>query len=301
VALNQLAGYLEHSGDVREAERVYDSASAVMDSIGYSETLSAVAILSNSYNTSIKVGNIVASLEKTREAARRLDLANPGSPHPVVSFQRGQALFNAGMNDSSAIWFQRMIAASNQSGLRDFSRRGWIGLSRAASRAGDLPLARRALDSALALNRELKRPGSRDSLFLVGSIDLARGEGARALAAFQGALALDGFGAGKRNEGMRPVLLDGAQAALLAGQPDTALSMALAGEEIAAVDSQARRESGFVGEARLRQAQALKALGRTAEAKARVSEALTALNAGAGANHPRTREAIALEKALVTP
>jgi hypothetical protein len=100
---------------------------------------------------------------------------------------------------------------------------------------------------------------------------------------------------------MRPVLLDGAQAALLAGQPDTALSMALAGEEIAAVDSQARRESGFVGEARLRQAQALKALGRTAEAKARVSEALTALNAGAGANHPRTREAIALEKALVTP
>ena len=107
-------------------------------------------------------------------------------------------------------------------------------------------------------------------------------------------LRIDGFFNGKRNEGMRPPLLDASQGLLAAGQADSALTLATAAEEISAVDSIARTGSAFVGEAKLREAQALLALGRKAEARARAAEALAALRSGAGEDHFRTREAKAL-------
>jgi hypothetical protein len=96
-------------------------------------------------------------------------------------------------------------------------------------------------------------------------------------------------------------MLDGSQAALLAGQPDTALALAKAGGELSAIDSLALTASAFVGEARFREAKALAALGRIAEARARAAEAVSALLAGAGEVHPRTVEAKALQQELGTP
>jgi tetratricopeptide (TPR) repeat protein len=299
--LNQMAIFEEHAGGARASGRLYARAAAVMDSIGYGETFSAIAILSNSFNTQISLGNIIAALAATREAARRVELANPGSTHPVVAFQHAAALLNAGRPDSAMVWYQRVVAAAGAQGMRDVARRGWIGVGRSATRVGDLPLAHRALDSVLAMDRELKRPTQRDSLFIAGSIHMARGEAALALAAFQGVLQADGFYTGKRNDGMRPVLFEGSQAALLAGQADTALVLAEAGETLAAVDSLARSESAFVGEARLREAKALAALGRAAEARTRLADAVAALVAGAGEEHPRTVEARALQKELGSP
>ena len=298
--LNQLAGMEQHH-DLREAVRLYERATQVMDSIGYGETFPAIGIISNSYNAQITLGNIIGALAATREAARRVELANPGSTHPIVGFQHAQALFNAGRPDSAVIWYRRMVAAAGANGMRDAARRGWIGIGRSASRAGDLAAARQALDSVLAVDRQLKRPTERDSLFLAASLRLAMGDGRTALEDFKGVLKIDGFYAGKRNEGMRPVMLDGSQAALLAGQPDTALALAKAGGELSAIDSLALTASAFVGEARFREAKALAALGRIAEARARAAEAVSALLAGAGEVHPRTVEAKALQQELGTP
>jgi len=298
--LNLLAT-MEQEHDLREAVRIYGRAAEVMDSIGYGETFSAIAILSNRYSPEISLGNIKGALADTREAARRMELANPGSTHPFIAFQYAQALFNAGLADSAVIWYQRVIAAAVSGGMQDVVRRGWIGLGRSASRAGQIPLARQALASTLAIDRELKRPTQRDSLFLIGSIHLANGEGPAALEAFEGVLQADGYYSGKRNEGMRPALLDGSRAALLAGRADTALAFAQAGGDLAAVDSLARSQSAYVGEARLQEASALAALGRTAEARARVAEAVGALTAGAGEEYPRTVEARNLERQLRSP
>jgi tetratricopeptide (TPR) repeat protein len=272
-----------------------------MDSIGYGETFSAIALLSNRYNAEITLGNITGALADTREAARRVELATPGSTHPIVGFQHAQALFNAGRADSAVIWYQRMIGAALTQGLREVARRGWIGIGRSASRTGDLLLARRALDTVLAMDREFGRPTLRDSLFLTASIQLARGNGGAALQAFHGVLQADGFFAGKRREGMRPVLLEASEAALLTGRADSALTLAIAAEEVAAVDSLARSQSAFVGEARLRQAKALAALGRRTDARGRAAEAVAALRAGAGEEHPRAVEAAALQRELGAP
>ena len=300
VALNQLATFVEDKGDVREALRLYDSATAVMDSIGYSETFSAIGILNNSYSSYIKLGNISAGLAVTREAIHRVALANPGNDHPIVSFQYAQALFNAGLSDSAASWYQRMATAATANGMRDPARRGWIGAARAASRAGDLVLARRALDSVLSINRELKRPSRRDSLFIIASMQMARKEFPQALATYQSILQVDGYPA-RKSEGNRPVLVEASQAALAVGQADTALSFAKAAEAVAAVDSLASSQSAFVGEARLRQAKALAALGRTAEAKALIGEALVGLVYGAGEDHPRTVEAKEFQREFGSP
>ncbi|HSB53218.1 MAG TPA: hypothetical protein VLD58_02645, partial [Gemmatimonadales bacterium] len=291
---NQLANHVEDGGDPRRALVLYQQATDVMDSIGYSETFSAIALLSNRYNVLSRLGELEKGLAATREAARRVDLSDPGTTHPVVGYQHAQALFNTGEPDSAIVWYQRVIAVANANGMRDVSRRAWIGIGRAASRTGDFALARRALDSVVAIARQVKRPAARDSLFLAGSIALGQGQSRAAADAFVAALTVDGFFAGKRNEGMRPPLLEASQALVALGQPDSALTLATAAEEISAVDSIARKGSAYVGESKLRQGQALMALGRKDEARARVTEALAALRSGAGEGHPRSREAKAL-------
>ena len=299
VALNSLATYLERS-DGRGAARMYDSASAVMDSIGYSETLAAIGILSNSYSALIKLGNIKQGLAVTREATRRIELANPGTTHPIVSFQYAQALFNAAQYDSSVVWYQKMITAANAAGLKEPARRGWIGLTRAATRVGDLALARRAFDSVQVMNRAMKRPFTRDSLFMMASIQMAQKSYPEALATWKAVLQADGY-PGKKIEASRPPLLEGSLAALLVGQPDTALALAKGAEDIVAMDSLGRVESAYFGEAEMREAKALAALGQKDEARSLIDKAIVALVTGAGEEHPKTVEARAFQKELASP
>ncbi|HWA56172.1 MAG TPA: protein kinase [Gemmatimonadales bacterium] len=298
---NQLAIGQERTGAPREALALYQRAADVMDSIGYGETFPAIALISNRYSVLSRLGELQAGLAATREAARRVDLSDPGSTHPVVGFQHAQALFNMAQYDSSVAWYQRVVAAANANGLRDVTRRAWLGMGRAASRKGDLALARRALDSVLAIARELKRPPTRDSLFLAGSIALAEGRWRPAADAYAGVLEVDGYAKGKRNEGMRPVLVDAAQALVALGQGDSALALAAEAGTIAAVDSIAAARSGFVGEAALRAAQALVQLGRKDQARVKLTAAIPALASGFGENDPRTREARALAATLGGP
>ncbi|MFN8653901.1 MAG: serine/threonine-protein kinase [Gemmatimonadales bacterium] len=297
---SEIAAVIDRSGQPREALGFFQKAADALDSVGYGETYSAIAIFSNRYNVVSRLGDYSASLATTREAARRVDLSDPGTIHPIVGFQRAQALFIAGFPDSAVTWFQRVISAADSGQLPEVGRRGWIGLSRAAGRAGDLPLARRARDSALAFGRRLKRPVTRDSLYLAASIAEAEGKWQETADLFGAVLQVDGYPAGKRNEGMRPALLEGARALIALKQADTALAWAQVAVKIATFDSLSATGSAAVGEGRLVEALALAALDRRAEARRAVDDALVALKAGAGEEFVRTREAGALRSTLET-
>jgi hypothetical protein len=89
-----------------------------------------------------------------------------------------------------------------------------------------------------------------------------------------------------------------AESALSLGQIEEALRWAREALAIAAVDSLTVSRSGAVGEARLIEAEALLASGDSAAGRAAAAEALAALRFGAGAEHPRTRQAEGLAAAI---
>jgi hypothetical protein len=87
------------------------------------------------------------------------------------------------------------------------------------------------------------------------------------------------------------VVLLTAETALALRGLDEALKLAREAREIAALDSLADTRSAYVGEARLVEARVQLAKGDTAGARAALALALPGLRAGAGDEHPRTRQA----------
>jgi predicted negative regulator of RcsB-dependent stress response len=79
---------------------------------------------------------------------------------------------------------------------------------------------------------------------------------------------------------------------------DSALSLAREAHAIAAVDSLSETRSAYVGEARVIEGRALLAQGDTAGAREALTRAVSGLKTGAGAEHPRTREAERLLAAI---
>lgn len=90
---------------------------------------------------------------------------------------------------------------------------------------------------------------------------------------------------------MRSVLIRAAEVALAARAPAEAIDYARAAHQIATSDSLTETRSAYVGEAELMEGRGMLAKGDTAGARAALTRALTALQAGAGASHPRSREA----------
>ncbi len=208
-----------------------------------------------------------------------------------------------GHADSSRKYFGMVVAQ----GVRDTSLywegRGLFGLARADVRLGRLAEARRAkarLEQIIAIYPKVQNTDDQvpDGQVLAGWLALAEGDAAAAKAAFLGALKANGYFEGKRKKRLRPVVLLAAESALSLGQIEEALRLAREARAIAAVDSLTVSRSGAVGEARLIEAEALLASGDSAAGRAAAAEALAALRFGAGAGHPRTRQAEGLAAAI---
>lgn len=107
----------------------------------------------------------------------------------------------------------------------------------------------------------------------------------------------NGYFDGRRKKIFRTALILAAESALALGQPAEALRYARDARTTAAVDSLATTRSAYVGEASLVEGRALLALGDRAGARAALGHAVVALRTGAGAEHPRTREAERLASA----
>jgi hypothetical protein len=103
---------------------------------------------------------------------------------------------------------------------------------------------------------------------------------------------------GKRTLLMRSALILAAEAALGAHDPADARRYADDARAAATLDSLTDSRSAYVGGARVVEARALLALGDTLAARHELERGVAALRAGAGEQHPRTREGEALLAAL---
>jgi hypothetical protein len=183
---------------------------------------------------------------------------------------------------------------------------GCFGLARTQLRLGRIADARKMIDEFRRVAADFPRLLATDDQLpdttaLEGHLALALGDSVSAHHRFLAALRENGYYEGKRKKQLRAVVLLAGETALAAGMPDTALRYAREAAAIAALDSLTETRSARLGEARLVEAWGMLALGDTVGAREVVARALTALRFGAGADHPRTRQAAGLIRRLAVP
>jgi len=288
---------LANTGRIREALQYYQHAISRMDSSGRGGTLQRVIILHN-------YGLALAGLGETAEAERvfrrsldratRTDASGHVPTQPVVHY--AEAALIQGHADSALAYF-RLLASQ---GVRDTSLywegRGLFGVARALVQLGRFAEARQAkarLEWIITAYPQVR--GTDDQLpagrTIEGMIAAATGDTGRAGLEFRSVLDTNGFFNKKRQKQLRPVALLLAEMELALARPVEASRLARQVLGIATVDSLALARSAYVGEARLVEGRALLATGDTTAARAALTRAVTALRAGAGAEHPRTRQA----------
>ena len=302
--LRALAGALYQADRPREASAVVKRALAVMDSGGRGGLLAYTVLRHDFALALVNLGEIAEAepiLHQALRRAARSDRSGRISWQPAIHY--AETALTQGHADSAAKYFAMIVAQ----GVRDTSLfwegRGLFGLARADVQLGRLAEARRAkarLEQIIAAYPKVRNTDDQvpDGRAIDGWLALARGDTAAAKAAFLAALQTNGYFEGKRRKRLRPVVLLAAECAAALGQVQQALTLAREARAIAAVDSLADSRSAGVGEARLIEARAMLAGGDTAAARGALARALVALRFGAGAEHPRTRQADALAALL---
>jgi len=292
--LDDLAYALDAVGRSREASAVYVRIIAAMDSTGRGGTLDAAIKWHNQALVLIGLGETAEAerlLKRALDRFRRGDQSGHGSWQEAIHY--AEVALMQGHPDSALKYFDQVVRRGVADKRLYWEGRGLFGLARAQVQLGRLTAARRArtrLAQIAAVYPDLRDTEDQipDPAVLDGWISLATGDTAAAKASFAGALRSNGYFEGKDRLRLRPVVLLVAECALALGQTKEALDYARQARAIAAVDSQATRESALVGEAALVEGRALLARGDTARARATLAAAFAALQHGAGADHPRT-------------
>jgi serine/threonine-protein kinase len=298
-ALDILANALENSHHRREALEVYQRLASLLDRTGRRETVSRNAISNNIGIALSNLGQLVEAEPVLRETAEQFRRTNPAHEvHPAIILNYARTLIELNRLDSAAVWSRQLQAQAVRDKIVGLEQTALFFLARIEIARGRFDEAAKAITALKALLPRVPRPHLEDVMQLEGMLSLARGRSAEGQAQLLAALKTGGYFEGRRGYGTRSLLTLAARASLEAGQPDSALSFARAADSLAAEDSLTLTRSAFVGEARLLEARALVARGDSTGARRIIGPALTALGAGAGRDHPLTREAMALQQAL---
>jgi serine/threonine-protein kinase len=290
--LNAEANALENLKRRREAVAIYQRMSALMDSAGRGQSVTRVVMLNNIGIALSNLGEMRQAEPILREAVEMFRRSNPaGDVHPAILVNYCRTMLFLRQLDSAATWYERLATQAAARGDPDFEEMGAFGMAEVELLRGRLPEATRWIARQKSVNAKRRQPSPMNGPTLDGALAQARGTYAAALTSLQQALKAAGYDEGKRTYQMRAILIYAAESALAAQDPKVALEYAQAARGIAFSDSLSETRSAYVGEARLLEGRAQLALGDSAAARATITAALNALRAGAGADHPRAREA----------
>jgi tetratricopeptide (TPR) repeat protein len=303
--LTTLAGALDGAGHPRQGVETQRRAMAVLDSAGRHATLDYAIMEHNLAMTLVHLGEVVEAESLYYRSLVRFAKSDPSGrlPWQVMIHYAETALIQA-HDDSAARYFTRVVRQAVADSSRYWEGRGLFGLGRVQARLGRLTEARdaeRRLAQLAAADPRMRETDGEipDERVLRGWIAIAAKDPATARAAFLEAIRANGFEAGRNREALRPVLLLLAGVDLELGRADEALELARQAAAIARLDSLTEIRSAALGEARLLEARALLARGDTAAGRLALEHARAALRFGAGAEHPRTRDAEGLAALLV--
>jgi tetratricopeptide (TPR) repeat protein len=300
---SSLADALDQQGEHRQALATYDSAMAIFDRTGRGETM-ARAIVQHDYAVSlIDLGETVAaeqSLHGLLQTMKRSDPTGELPSQPLIHYAHA-ALFE-GHADSAAKYFALLASQAVMDHNTYWEGRGLFGLAQAQLRLGNLSGARQTTVRFDQISAHRTTWSSDDQVtdprMLAALLAMSAGDTTGAHTLVVQVLRSNGYFDGKRRKIFYSALILAAEIALKLGHPEEALGYARDARKKATLDSLTETRSAYVGGARLVEARALLAKGDSSDARASVARSVVELRNGAGADHPRTREAGALLAAL---
>lgn len=301
--LSSLAYSLDRRGRYRESIRVYQRADSIMDAGGRGGTMSRAIMQHDLALTLLDVGETAEAERLLHDVLVRAAHSDPDSrlPQQALIHYAHTAMFE-GRADSASRYFAMLSDQAAKDSNRYWEGRGLFGLVQAQVQAGQIDEARRSLARFRAFANDRDLANTDDQIVDVGVLDawmsLAEGDTAAAYDQVIKALRAHGYFDGKRTLVFRAALILAAETALATHRAGDALGFARAARAITTRDSLTETRSAYVGEARLLEGRALLASGDTAAARESLERAAVALRSGAGAAHPRTREAEALLASL---
>ncbi|MFI5242886.1 MAG: hypothetical protein ACHQRL_07745, partial [Gemmatimonadales bacterium] len=302
--LSSLAYSLDRQGRFRDAIGVYHRAAAIMDSGGRGGTMSRAILQHDLALTLVEVGETAQAEPLLHDVLLRVAQSDPDArmpPQALIHYSH-TALFD-GRPDSASKYFAVLADQAKQDTNIYWEGRGLFGLVQAQVQSGHIDDARRSLIRFRAIAGNPKLANSDDQVVDVRVLDawmaLAAGDTSTAYDRVVDALRSHGYFAGERKPIFRAALILAAETALAVHRNTDALTFARDALSISTRDSLTEKHSAYVGEAKLMESRALLASGDTASARAALDRAVVALRNGAGADHPRTREAEALRDSLL--
>lgn len=294
-----LADALDEQGEHREALAIYDSSMAIFDRTGRGETM-ARAIVQHDYAVSlIHLGEMARAEQTLHDVLVTLSRSDPSGDlpsQPLIHYAHA-ALFEAHA-DSAAKYFALLASQAVRDHNTYWEGRGLFGLAQAQLQLGDLSGARQTAARFDRLSAHQKSWSSDDQVtdprILAALIAMSSGDAPTAHALVLQVLRANGYFNGKQRKIFHSALMLAAETALKLNHPEEALGYAHDARVNATLDSLTETRSAYVGEARLLEARAQLATGDSSTARASLAQSVTELRNGAGANHPRAREATAL-------
>jgi len=303
--LSSLAEAASHEGDLRDAIAVDRRIAMLMDSTGRGTTMSRAMYEHDMALVLVRVGETAEAERVLHDVLDRARQSDPTGrlPSQALIHYAHAALFQAEF-DSAAKYFAMLAGQAVADHNAYWQGRALFGLTEAQIASRHLADARRTMAQfrPISSNPNLRSTDDQivDYRILEGQLALASGDHASAQRQLTEALRSAGYFAGKRRTVFRSALILAAELALAAGQPADALHLARDARTLATRDSLTETRSAFVGEARLMEARSQLASADTIGARTTLAQAAAALESGAGADHPRTREAQALLSRLAS-
>jgi eukaryotic-like serine/threonine-protein kinase len=290
--LNTWANALENAKRRREALQIYERIASAYDGSGRGNTMTRIIIRNNLGIALSNLGEMTAAEPVLQQTLEDYGRTNPaGDVHPAILINYCRTVLFLRKLDAAGTWYERLYRQAAERGDADMQENGAYGMVEVELLRGRLDEAARWTAEEKRANARLPEPRRANGPLLDGALAHARGDAAAARASYEEALRAMGYFEGKRDYGMRAVLIRAAEAELDGGAPARALEYARAAAGIATSDPLSETRSAYVGEARLLEGRALLARGDSAGARAALTRAVTALRSGAGAEHPRSREA----------
>lgn len=300
---SSLADALDEQGRHRQSLSIYDSAMAILDRSGRGETMTRVILQHDRAVALAALGEVAAaerSLHDLLERMRRSDPTGDLPAQPLIHYAHA-ALFEWHA-DSAARYFGLLARQAVKQKDNYWEGRGLFGLAQAQLRLGDVAGARRTaarFDQIVAHHITWATDDQvMDRRMLHALLQLQAGDTASAHALIVQVLRSNGYFKGTRRKNFRSALILAAETAIALGHPTEALGYARDARAKATLDSLTETRSAYVGEARLVEGRALLASGDTSSARVELTRSIVELRNGAGAEHPRTREAEMLIAAL---
>ncbi|HEU4799321.1 MAG TPA: serine/threonine-protein kinase [Gemmatimonadales bacterium] len=298
--LNELAGALTTAGRFREALDLTRQSIALLGNVGRGRTMTMLVERYNEAAFLADLGEYTASDSALQATLQLLgDLRGEGGIPTYIATLAGRLAGELGDSDSAVASLQRATANARSQGDVPGQARAAAHLGRQLIRAGRFGEARRELAALEPLLGESER-----AELLLSEAELAAAEhrAADAVRLFTAYLAANNFP--ERRPGVRHYPADigaAAQAALEAGRPEQAESLARRALAIARGEGHDGARSGVVGDGLRVLALAQLALGDSAGALRQLQDALRPMDAAYGAGHPHAVAVRALLDSLATP